>query len=532
MDLERIKKLLRPLAALALWLALLALLVRAEAGSPDSGIRTLWDAFWYFLVTVSTVGYGDLYPMTPAGKLIGAVFVLLSVGLLAFLVSFALSVIRGQMLPTLKLQTRKNRPWYIFPVWSREAQAFAVNLTAEDRSAQLIVPDSADDVPGDIPGVLAIDAPIRRILEMKKDRNCRVILMGPDSYRNYAEGRKLAETGTDVCCQTFYDPEELPANMVLFHAADCCARRYWQSYPVSGTEKEFVLIGSGRCAEELLSRALLTNVFGPLKDMHYHIFGDFTDFRRNHRMLAAVIEICTGDCPPEGEDVARDGDRIIFHEESWNEDGELIRNADRVILCDDDMGANLDILSRIHTSFPTRAQVDCRADTPYPGVRTFGTDEELYTPEYVIRQELNKRAAAMHEIYRSGADYPVPAWEELSAFMRQSNIAAADHLQTKISLLLAEQSPVTHVTADLCREAGKVWRSTYEERGVLYEEIEHDRWMRFYAMYNWDYGGDRDNRMRLHPDFQPFDGLTTEEKQKDDYAWTLLEKLGSSGAVL
>jgi hypothetical protein len=121
MDLERIKKLLRPLAALALWLALLALLVRAEAGSPDSGIRTLWDAFWYFLVTVSTVGYGDLYPMTPAGKLIGAVFVLLSVGLLAFLVSFALSVIRGQMLPTLKLQTRKNRPWYIFPVWSREA---------------------------------------------------------------------------------------------------------------------------------------------------------------------------------------------------------------------------------------------------------------------------------------------------------------------------------------------------------------------------------------------------------------------------
>ena len=524
---DNLKKILRAAAFVILWILLLLLLVHAESGSPDAGIRTIWDALWYFLVTISTVGYGDLYPVTLTGKLIGILFVLLSVGLLAFLVSFALSVIRGQMLPTLKLRARLHKPWYIFPEWGKEAEAFAENLAIQDPSAQMILPGTSEQDTSGVPGLLSIDAPLDRILKMKDPKECTVICMGTDSYGNYSESMRLADSGARVCCQTFYDPEEVPANLVLFHAADCCARRYWQKYPVSGSEREFLLIGSGRSAEEMLIRALLINVFGPVKNIHYHVFGDFTDFRRNHRMLSSVMEIISGEDGPEGRDLARDGDSITFHEEPWNEDPELIRNADRVILCSDEMADNLAVLSRIHTSFPTRAQVDCRADSVYPGVRTFGTDREIFTPQFVIRQELNRMAAAMHETYRSSADYPVPAWEELTPFLRQSNIAAADHLQTKINLLRGDLPPVTEVTPEACREAGAIYRSRYEADHELFEEIEHDRWIRFHAMYNWDYSADRDNRMRQHPDFVPFEKLKPEEKRKDDYAWTLLEKIGS-----
>lgn len=41
------------------------------------------SAFWWTVSTVTTVGYGDVYPITPIGKLLGSVIALLGVGLVA-----------------------------------------------------------------------------------------------------------------------------------------------------------------------------------------------------------------------------------------------------------------------------------------------------------------------------------------------------------------------------------------------------------------------------------------------------------------
>lgn len=44
----------------------------AERGNPDSGITTFPKALWWTLTTISTVGYGDLYPHTWGGRLVAA----------------------------------------------------------------------------------------------------------------------------------------------------------------------------------------------------------------------------------------------------------------------------------------------------------------------------------------------------------------------------------------------------------------------------------------------------------------------------
>ncbi|WAI02001.1 ion transporter [Methanogenium organophilum] len=47
------------------------LVLQAEQGSPSANIITASDAIWWAYVSITTVGYGDRYPVTPVGRLVG-----------------------------------------------------------------------------------------------------------------------------------------------------------------------------------------------------------------------------------------------------------------------------------------------------------------------------------------------------------------------------------------------------------------------------------------------------------------------------
>ena len=73
--------------SLGLYYILLYLLVLVEQNTTGSSIQSIGDALWYSIVTLTTVGYGDFYPVSLYGKLIGSIFVIASMGLLLGLVS-------------------------------------------------------------------------------------------------------------------------------------------------------------------------------------------------------------------------------------------------------------------------------------------------------------------------------------------------------------------------------------------------------------------------------------------------------------
>jgi voltage-gated potassium channel len=65
-----------------------ALVLAIEIRAPGSNITTASDALWYTYVTVTTVGYGDRYPVTNAGRLVGVVIMTIGVGLFGTLTGF------------------------------------------------------------------------------------------------------------------------------------------------------------------------------------------------------------------------------------------------------------------------------------------------------------------------------------------------------------------------------------------------------------------------------------------------------------
>lgn len=48
---------------------------------PNSNIKTAGDAIWWSYVTITTVGYGDKYPVTTEGRIIAAILMTVGVGL-------------------------------------------------------------------------------------------------------------------------------------------------------------------------------------------------------------------------------------------------------------------------------------------------------------------------------------------------------------------------------------------------------------------------------------------------------------------
>ena len=81
------KKLLLFVSAIGIYNVLIYILYSVEVGHEGANINNLSDTYWYSLVTLTTVGYGDFFPVTFWGRFIGMVFVLGSLGMLGYVLT-------------------------------------------------------------------------------------------------------------------------------------------------------------------------------------------------------------------------------------------------------------------------------------------------------------------------------------------------------------------------------------------------------------------------------------------------------------
>jgi voltage-gated potassium channel len=127
------------------------LVLQFESGSPDANIKTGGDALWWGLVTITTVGYGDRFPITFLGRTTGLFVMLAGVGIIGALASILASL----LVPSPETET------------DAAASAEGEGMTAARPSGPAEA--GATPVPPSDPGAAGTEAILARIADLQAE---------------------------------------------------------------------------------------------------------------------------------------------------------------------------------------------------------------------------------------------------------------------------------------------------------------------------------------------------------------------------
>jgi voltage-gated potassium channel len=119
----------------------LYLMIIFEESSP-SMIKSYPDALWYALVTVTTVGYGDMYPHSAGGRILAVVLLFCSVGLIGYFLSkFTNFILTQKEQKKMGNYGTEFKHHIVVIGWDDNTKQIVKNVVNENRNIAVITPD-------------------------------------------------------------------------------------------------------------------------------------------------------------------------------------------------------------------------------------------------------------------------------------------------------------------------------------------------------------------------------------------------------
>lgn len=106
----------------------------AEYGVEGSKVLNFGDALWWSAVSVTTVGYGDVYPVTVEGRLISLVLMTFGIGIISFAIGTTTSWVIDQLKTVEESADRTDREINVLVEEIRALRAEVAALHAKDQT--------------------------------------------------------------------------------------------------------------------------------------------------------------------------------------------------------------------------------------------------------------------------------------------------------------------------------------------------------------------------------------------------------------
>jgi voltage-gated potassium channel len=198
-----------------------------EANNPQSPIKTLYEAFYWSIVTISTVGYGDVVAVSNEGRFVAVIVILAGIAVLAFTTSLFVSAFTEKLEDIKESKTiqdvSRTKKVYIICGYENIAKEVAKKLL--DAKFNLIIMDSSHE----------------RVENAKKD-GFRALNYNPGSVDSYKKlNVDLSTQVKAILCLREDDVENVYTALTV---RSICDDVYIMSILINKTNKK-MLINSG-----------------------------------------------------------------------------------------------------------------------------------------------------------------------------------------------------------------------------------------------------------------------------------------------
>lgn len=156
----------------------------------NPNIDSIGDSLWWGFVTSTTVGYGDIYPMTTPGKFIAIIDMLIGIGIFGFITASVASVLTEKNFKKgMGLLDVSFKEHIIVIGWNFRAKSIVDELMNEDKNIKIVIIDNIDNNPYDNKNISYIkgDAWKDEVLKRANILEAKIAIVLSDEENKYEE---------------------------------------------------------------------------------------------------------------------------------------------------------------------------------------------------------------------------------------------------------------------------------------------------------------------------------------------------------